>query len=348
VNQATNKGPSRAQTSAGSGSNKRAMFMITAKISVAVALLWLLMSRVDIAVLREMLVTCSKPLFLAGIVLIGCTVLIAGLRWMILVRATGLHLRWRDLTSIAIIGQFFATFLPGPLGDDLTRMVYITRIAGDKAPLAISSVVIDRLIGLSVILLLALFVMPWHSKLLFANAQTATFAGALIAGGLFILTCLCLFFAVPRHWLHRVGSALMQRVPAGRWRMLSGRFAGAYLDRRRALARVLIIAFLVQVILCAVYWVAGMAVGIEVGPGLWFGFVPVVLAAHAIPVTIAGLGIREYLVVLFLGVLGDVPPEPAMAASLIVLGMTLSINMLGGLVFLLYRFRSTNAGGNRS
>lgn len=316
-------------------------FLVTvAKVGLAALMLWLLLREADMAVLGRTLAEASRPLLLLGVALNVATVLIAGLRWKLLVRSVGLHLRWRDLTCFAFIGQFFATFLPGPVGDDAARMVCVARVAGDKRPLALSSVVLDRLIGLSVILILGLLVMPWHYELLSDNPQTALLASGLVAGGVAVVVFLGVFFAVPRRWLHSGGKWLMNLFPAGHWRLQAGRFAGAYLDHRRTLAWVMLAALGTQVVLCVLFWTAGLAVGITLALPLWFGFVPVVLAANALPVTVAGLGIREYLVVLFLGVLGNVPQELALAASFAAFGMMLATNLLGGAVFLCYRVRA--------
>ena len=325
------------------GSWKRRWLAMAAKCLVAVLILWLLIREVDVEILMRTLAKTSVPLLVLGVLLNVSTVLIAGLRWKLLIRAAGLPLRWRDLTCIAFIGQFFATFLPGPIGDDLTRMVYVARIAGDKTPVALSSVVLDRIIGLSVILMLALLVSPWHYDLLAANTQTALFAGGLFVGGIVVAAALALFFLVPRGWLHSLGALLMRLLPTGHWRLQLGRFVGAYVEHRRTIVLVLAAAFATQVVLCVLFWTAGAAVGISLGAAVWFGFVPVVLAANALPVTVAGLGIREYLVVLFLGVLGNVPQELALAASLAAFAMMLTTNLLGGVVFLAYRSKISPA-----
>ncbi len=335
----------RNMTKKEAGSWKRRWLGLAAKGFVAVLILWLLIRDVDVEILMRTLAETSVPLLALGVLLNVSTVLIAGLRWELLIRAAGLPLRWRDLTCIAFVGQFFATFLPGPIGDDLTRMVYVARIAGDKTPVALSSVVLDRIIGLSVILMLALLVTPWHYEFLAANAQTAFFAGGLIAGGIVVVAALALFFLFPRRWLHSLGALLMRLLPAGHWRLQLGRFVGAYVEHRRTIALVLAAALSTQVVLCVLFWTAGAAVGISLSAALWFGFVPVVLAANALPVTVAGLGIREYLVVLFLGVLGNVPQELALAASLAAFAMMLTTNLLGGLVFLAYRSNVSPATG---
>lgn len=325
------------------GSLRRA-FVLLAKMAVAAAVLWFVLRQTDVAELKAALAGASVPLLLLGLVLNVCTVLIAGLRWKLLIQALGIAMRWRDLTCIAFIGQFFATFLPGPLGDDVTRMFYIARAAGDRATLALSSVVVDRMIGLTVILLLALIVTPWHYAVLASNPQTAVFATGIIAGGGAVLAVLAVFFLLPRARLHALGLRMMRWIPEGKWRVQAGRFAGAYLDHRHVLALVMAVALVTQLILCLVFWVGGRAVGIELGLGAWFSFVPVVLAANAVPITIAGLGIREYLVVLFLGVLGSVGGAEALAASLAVFSMMLATNLLGGAVYLTYHLsgRSRN------
>lgn len=322
-----------------SRSRMRGLLVTVLKAGVGCVILWWLLREVDIKALRQLLVGASVPLLLVGLALNLATVLIAGLRWQWLVRAVGLPMRWRELTCIAFVGQFFATFLPGPLGDDITRMVYISRLAGEKTPLALSSVLLDRLIGLSVILLLALAVWPWHPGLLHSNPQTALLATGLVAGGLAVCLAAAVFFLLPRTWLHQVSLRLMTLLPAGALRTQAGRFAGAYLDHRQAIARVAGLAFVTQMLLCGMFWVAGAAVGIQLPAQVWFGFVPVVLAANAVPVTIAGLGVREYLLVLFLGVLGNIPPELALAASLAAFSIMLSTNMIGGLVYVFFKSR---------
>ena len=64
------------------------------------------------------------------------------------------------------IAQFFSIFLPGSAGDDLTRMLYISRLAPGRVGEACATVLLDRFIGLTSVLLLALFCVPWQWSLM--------------------------------------------------------------------------------------------------------------------------------------------------------------------------------------
>jgi glycosyltransferase 2 family protein len=320
----------------------KSWLVTAAKLAIASVILWLLLRELDLAALGARLAGASGALLAIGFLLNVGTVLIAGLRWKRLVQAAGLPLRWRDLTCIAFIGQFFATFLPGPLGDDITRMVYVGRATGIRAPLALSSVVVDRVIGLSVILLLALFVTPPHLSILQRNPQTALLGWGIVIGGALVLAVWALFFLLPKSILHQVGRGLVSLAPSGPWRQQSARFAAAYLDHRSSLAVVMVFALTTQLLLCLMFMVAGLAVGIHLPTEVWLGFVPVVLAANALPVTIAGLGVREYLMALFLSVFGAVPAEQAIACSFAALAMMLCTNLAGGLVYIFFRSARTS------
>ena len=55
------------------------------------------------------------------------------------------------------------------------------------------------------------------------------------------------------------------------------------------------------------------------------------------PITVAGIGVRESLAVSYLSVLAGVHGDQAVAASLIVLAMTLVICLAGGIVYIFYK-----------
>jgi len=63
-------------------------------------------------------------------------------------------------------------FLPKPTGGDMTRMLYIFRLAKGRMVEACTSVAIDRLIGLGSILILAMIFIPFEWELLTSTVTT--------------------------------------------------------------------------------------------------------------------------------------------------------------------------------
>ena len=99
------------------------------------------------------------------------------------------------------------------------------------------------------------------------------------------------------------------------------------------------VAAVTHVMLCCAFWSAGRAVGIELPLWFWMSFVPVVLVAGVIPVTFAGIGVRDYLLFLFLGstVGAKAQADQIAAVSMLILFSTLLFSALGGLVYLAFR-----------
>jgi uncharacterized membrane protein YbhN (UPF0104 family) len=317
--------------------NKRRAAFLIAKILFAVAVIAWLFQKVDVSRVWGNLRHAAMPPIFAGILLILATIVIAGWRWRSLLAIFGIEIPLKSLICIAQIGQFFMMFLPGPTGDDLTRMLYISRLAPGHIGEACTTVLFDRLIGLASVLALALCCIPFRWHLLSGTRQTYWLANAmLIAGGAVSVLGAAFFLAKGRD-SHRVLTALLRLFPGHRLHDELVRMTGLLCANKPVIARVTGAAVGTQLLLCGIYCLAGIAVGVHAPLTVWFSFVPIVIAANAFPITVAGIGVREYLLVLFLRVLAHVPGETALAASFLVLGMTLAVCLLGGVVYVIYR-----------
>lgn len=314
---------------------RQAAFLVAKLVFATVVIAWLF-RKVDAARVWDSFVHARVPAVLGGLFLAWLTVVIAGLRWHWLLRIFAIEIPVRPLYFVTQIGQFFTMFLPGPTGDDLTRMVYIARLAKGRTAEACTTVLIDRVIGLATVLFLAVLCIPWHWNTLVHSPETHWIAVGMLGGGAAVCLFGVIFFAAghPTHaWFQRKLGLL----PAHSLRDEITRVWGLLATNKALLVRVILAAMVTQVIICVMFYLAGRAVRIDLPLFVWLGFVPVVLAANAIPITLAGLGIRDYLLVLFLGVLGSVDDERALAASFVVLAITVALALLGALTYLLYR-----------
>ena len=114
------------------------------KFLVAVALLvWLFLKLPDPSALWQQIVTANKYLLLLGAICYATAVAVSGLKWGVLLRASGIAVPTGRLLSYQWMAEFFNNFLPAQVGGDVMRGYAVaadTRRTAD----ATASVVIDR------------------------------------------------------------------------------------------------------------------------------------------------------------------------------------------------------------
>jgi uncharacterized membrane protein YbhN (UPF0104 family) len=314
---------------------KQTAFLIGKLIFAVVVLTWLFHRTDAYRVWFSVRDAHRVPIFF-GLMLWLVTIAIAGWRWNRLLGILDIHIPVKSLTCVVPIAQFFSVFLPGSTGDDLTRMLYVSRLAPGRVGEACTTVLLDRFIGLVSVLLLAAFCVPWQWSLMSGSRQTQWIALAMLVAG--ALACLggAVFF-LAGHPTHRWFEKRLRRRRAHSLRDEAARIWGLLCDNKLLVAKVLGAAVITQLIHCVVFYLAGLSVGIQSPLLIWPTFVPIVLAANALPITIAGIGIREYLLVLFLGVIAGVDSERAIATSFVIFAMILMICLMGALLYIFYR-----------
>ena len=91
-----------------------------------------------------------QPFFLALLLFLSGS-FVRAYRWGCLVWALGVKVGWWRLVGLYFVGGFFSLFLPTGVGGDAVKMFELSRDDGRAAP-AISSVLVDRFLGLFVLL----------------------------------------------------------------------------------------------------------------------------------------------------------------------------------------------------
>jgi len=112
-------------------------------------LIWL--RRDDLALLGDLKV--SWPLMLGAISLTVVGSFLSFVRWYWLVIAQGLPFRLSDAFRLGLVGAFFNFVVPGAVGGDLVKAALIAR-EQEKRVLAVSTIVVDRVVGLLGLLVL--------------------------------------------------------------------------------------------------------------------------------------------------------------------------------------------------
>jgi glycosyltransferase 2 family protein len=78
-------------------------------------------------------------------------------RWYFLVKALDFPFKFKDAVRLGMVGTFYNTFLPGAIGGDIVKAVFIAREQPGRKTMAVSTVIADRLLGLFGLLVFAGF-----------------------------------------------------------------------------------------------------------------------------------------------------------------------------------------------
>lgn len=316
--------------------SKRQAIFLVAKLAFAATVLTWLFHKIDLARVLSAVGHAERGKIVAGVLLCLSMIVIGAWRWHRWLTIFDIQIPFTAIMCIAQIGQFFMMFVPGPTGDVLGRMVYISRLAPRRAGEACATVLLDRCLGLASVLALAVACIPWQWHVLSGTTQTRSIALIIISAG--IAVCIFgAFFFLAGHPTHRWFEHRLRSLPAHSLRDEVARIWGLLCRHKVAVAKISAAAIITQFVCCGLYYLAGRSVGINISLFLWLTFVPILMAADTLPLTIAGLGVREYLLVLFLGVTAHIENDRALAASLVAFSMILISCLLGGVLYIFYR-----------
>lgn len=306
----------------------RKSVLLAAKAVVTGALIWLVFRNVDMA--DAIGRVRALPLWVAPVV-IG---LILGQfffgiwRWYILIGQFDARLAPGLASRLFFEGQFFNQALPSTVGGDGVRMYRAYRNGLALEP-AVSSVILDRVIGLTALVLLVAVAQPLFYERVADPAARFAFTAifAVAAVGILMLLCLGILPQSLRQW--RIVRGLVSLSRAAR----------ITFSRPAVLAPVLLLSIVGHLCIVVVFFVTSINLGLAVTFLDCLVMVPSVLLLATVPVSVAGWGVREGAMVTAFGLIG-VPPGGAAAVSVLFGLALIAASLPGGALWLMSRDRT--------
>jgi hypothetical protein len=270
---------------------------------------------VDMADLGAALRGVRPGLLLAASALYVGGQLLSAWKWALLGRSVGLSRPVRDYVRFYFIGMFLNLLGPSTVGGDVVRGLYLGE--GRRPGLALNSVAFDRLSGLAILTALGAVVL-----LVDGGAGLPWLLVATVVGGGAAL--LLLWWASP---------GLVRLLPPGnRMRgLVEGDMAPFWYDRTM-LVRVAALSLVFHLSQVGVQYLLARAAGVAVPLSYCLVYHPVVTVMAALPVSIAGLGVREGGLLYFLTRAGY-DDSVAVTIGLLWFGVTVLAGLVGGAVF---------------
>jgi uncharacterized protein (TIRG00374 family) len=271
-----------------------------------------------------------------GLYLLGETICV--LRWTYLARLAGQPAEFSGVLKAYFSGMFFNICLPTSIGGDVVRVVGLGRQINNKTA-SLASVFMDRNVGLSALLLVGVISSAWVSATLeitiygrtyfqdlwplfllliagYIAANAILFSDGLEANFTSVLRKLKLGFAIKKvEKLHLSLRAYHQPTLRYAWPFL--------------------LSFVYQVIECGLVWLLAAGLGIPVSPVVFFAIVPFQAVASLLPITFAGMGVREGIFcAVIMGQAGPAYKDEALALSLMYFGVVIASSLIGGIVYM--------------
>lgn len=215
---------------------------------------------------------------------------IAAIRWQIVLRALGCSVSTFEVTRITFVAAFFNQFLPTSVASDALRIFELSR-SGHRVGLSTNSVILERGVSLMTLTLFSAIGLTFWTGELPQGAREISWLLLVSMAGLFL------------------GILSMDKIVTGRFQKVRVYAAISQFsaDARKTLCRVecfapiLGTAFVNQAIL--VYVVFLIAKGIEIPLAVFdcAMLLPAVTLVTALPISLAGWGVREMAMVTTFG-----------------------------------------------
>ncbi len=305
------------------------------RLIVTAAMLAWIFTQVDLRSVGGVLAQADLRWLVLGVGVNLLSVVFAAWRWQRVLVGLGFVQRLPRMVRLVLSGAFFNMFLPSSVGGDVMKMVLIAPDVS-RREVAISSVLMDRVIGLAVTIgvgLVAVLLLPqvWDEPAVLATLALAVviFCGGMIT--LFNRGLIDLAGRIaPKFIWNRLGDTVL-RVHESL--MLIG-------QNPRILLQTSAISVLRQLVICLSVYFASRAFGMQVSPLVFFATVPIAVAITALPVAINGLGIQDNALIFLLGATGVTAVE-ALSLSIFLHALRNGIGLLGGIIFAFTRSSRT-------
>jgi uncharacterized protein (TIRG00374 family) len=286
------------------------------KFSVSIALITFIYSSVNISELLLTFKSVSLSFYILISALYALGQLISAVKWNIFLKCASISSNPREVVRAYFVGMFVNTFGFGTIGGDVARALALNPKKGLRAA-SLATVVADRIHGLSTLLIIGsiavLIVKPqalgdWAAYLSFLTVVMVLLAWVI---GPRVLTK---FF----HAEHKFGA-------------IAAFIQSAFVTKPKPIIVATLISFIFHLLQILIIYLICVALEANLSLSYLLATVPFVNAASALPISSNGIGVREYLYLLFFVPMG-VDRETIVAISAIWLACSVAVSAIGGAI----------------
>ena len=293
------------------------------RLVFSVTLLYFAFRKIDMGLLLVDLTKVPIWFVVAMVAYMFLGILMGAVRWSWLLLEKP---KWKDFLfffKVNMIGGFYSLFLSSALGGDLFKWLHLKKRYKDltKTQLA-SSVVIDRVIGLSAFAVVAFCMMILGRLTGFVFPEFLFWFFMALSGGVVIFYGLVFWFDFDKYF--------------GRYKILRRVLQVMEILKKGNKKRIVMalgISVIGQILWTLPIWFYSLIFGAGMSLLSVYVLVPIINLILVLPISVAGFGAREQLFVYFFAPLG-IAEEKILLVSAFVGVMGVLTSLLGGLMML--------------
>lgn len=299
------------------------------RLVISLGLISFLVTKIDLGAVQLALRSIDLKFILVALIFVSLHRIATIYKWNLLLRAKGLLIPFTTLAWLWLVNNFVGLFLPTTVGEDVARTISLGRYISDATEAA-SSVVVDRIVGVTTLLTVALGGAVLTTSILIPDA--IIFAILLL---LFSIGALVFTFN-NRPLLNRVTRSFysMKDNVIARKLKLFHESLSKYTKHKKVLMVVLTISFFVQFFRVLIVYSVSLSLNLDISVYYFFLFVPLIIFVTMLPISIGGIGVREGAYIYFFSHVG-MPIHSAFVLSLLSYALTLVAALPGGAIYAL-------------
>ncbi len=308
--------------------------IVSCKTAVTVLLFFLIFRKVDFSAFSAVLRNARLQILAAAVAMLWLCHYICTFRWRMLMRPLMPVLSMGRLFALYCIGLFFNLAFPTLIGGDVVKVYYAGKPSGSFAR-CFAATFLDRDAGMFGMMLIA------SAAFAFNPVKVPGVPLTLIIWGLFaafILANVMLFTPRLHLWLVGLVRGFGLTGVAAKADAISNAFQ--MMGRQWSiLSGSLIISIFNQLLVISMAWTIAVGLNIDVPLSYFMVLIPVVTLVSMIPISLSGMGLREYAFLSLLGGVG-VARESCIALGLLSSAVLIFSAVPGGIIYLFFNERT--------
>lgn len=306
---------------------KKQTIKIILRATISIVLLGILFSKIEFHNLKEII--CNfKPIFYTyAICVLFFHQYLWAYTWRIALKEKNININHKSIYRAVLTSYFFGTFLPSSLGPDLILTFNIGKSLQEKQH-APSSLLFIRLMNITSTLLVSGIILMFISH---------TF----VLRQLLISTWFLLLLTWISYWIaiHPKSNKLVERI-ANKYQYLrfiykiSHSFYTFGLDNKVS-TRIWLLGLTMSFVKVLVDYLIALSLGIHIPYLCFLGLVPIISIISLLPISIAGLGVREGA---YIGIFSNmgIQSVKSFSISLTVFTLNIWLCIIGGIFYLIH------------